>query len=291
MLNNNVPPQGVVFHQPVNVPQQQQQTHPSGVVVDNGNVPPQQYQPVQQYMQPQQMPMQQQYHQPQQFAQPPQQQFAQPPVQPNQPSQVPAVSDAEQQVSVFLDQAGLTAAQVEQEYTVLGQVSATTRKALVDKHGEPTANLIVNQINSIATSRAQQSQASNQLVLNTVKEALSDLTQQDPSESFAELKTWAVANMSQEERNALNGMFDAGGVQAKLGVQHLVNAYKAGNGVSVKANLLEPNNANGSGSNSALDGATYYRELDKAVKEFGYDSQQVANLNARRERALASGIA
>ena len=200
---------------------------------------------------------------------------------------VPSTGTAEAQVQVFLDKAGIQTAQVEQEIIAFGKLTDGTFKALVDKHGQATANLVANQISSIAASRTAVAGAAEKTILDTVQTSLADLTQQPAQESWTELKQWAGTNIDVDSRAELNSMMKQGGMQAKMAVEYIVGAYRKGNNVASPAALVDGEQTPAPGA--PLDRKTYLRELDKAMIEFGEHSPQVQQLNARRTAALANG--
>lgn len=290
-------PQGVVIQQQ---PQQQQQS----------------FVPVQQQQQQQQQPMYQPAPQQQQQqqtvmgyndqaggfqAQPvQQQQFQQQPVQ--QPQQQPQFSDdqvaainsAQGQLNQFFVSAGITSAQVEQEFQAFGKLTDGTRKALVDKHGEATANLVANQY----TTTYQQKQAADQqnvtavhnLMLAEFKDVLSPT---DTGESvWAELDGWARTNIPVAEREQLNEQLDKGGLAAELAIKHLVTKFKSMNGMEQSAAVLDGNNLSSvAASGQDLTITQYNDEMAKLQsKGIGYDSPQAEALKQRRQVSRNRGV-
>lgn len=258
----------------------------------------------QQYMQqPQQ---QQQFQQPQQYA--PGTQFVQdatgnfvpvvaqqgqqvqPVMQPQEQEQVAVATEARSQVEGFLKTAGIQASQVEQEIAALGGLSDATKKALVDKHGAATANLIFNQINSIAQAEQARGQQLQQMQWDMVGEAFKGVTEQTPQESWNELLTWSRENIDQDTRRELNSMMRAGGFQAKQAVKYMIDTLKSKQGMEQHGQLLNGDNLNQAQSgNTELSASAYSRELDKVVAKHGYDSPERRALDARRNASRQRG--
>ncbi|CAM0009563.1 head scaffolding protein [Vibrio phage K436] len=212
------------------------------------------------------------------------------PVQPEQ-TQVQDFSDARQQVEGFLKTAGLSAAQVEQEFGALGTLTESSMKALVDKHGKATTNLLVQEMNRIAEGAKQQAAALETMQHNMVKEAFAGVTEQSGEDTWKELVGWARDNVDQQTRASINAMLKQGGFQAEQAIGFLVTQFKSKNGMEQTGQLVNGDNNQGGGQQGAdLTRSEYAKQLDGLVQKHGYNSPEVNALNARREAAAKRGI-
>lgn len=219
-------------------------------------------------------------------------QVVQQPVQPGQPAQQPApeqsepqiqaINESRAQVESFLKVAGIQASQVEQEVIALGGISEGTKKALVDKHGEATTNLIINQINGIAQQQQQHEQQLVNMQHSMVEEAFKGMTDQSGEQTWNELIGWCRTNIEKDVRSDLNAMMKAGGFQAKQAIQYMVDTFKSKHGVEQTGQLLNGTNVNGTDNKTELSASAYSRELEKIVAKHGYDSPERKALDAQR---------
>lgn len=195
---------------------------------------------------------------------------------------VQAINESRAQVEGFLKVAGIQASQVEQEVIALGGISEGTKKALVDKHGEATTNLIVNQISSIASAQKEAEQQLATMQHTLVQEAFAGVTDQSGEQTWNELLGWCRTNVDVETRTSLNNMMKAGGFQAKQAIEFMVSTFKQKNGVEQTGQLLNGANEQGSSTNTELTASAYSRELEKIVAKHGYDSPERKALDAQR---------
>lgn len=268
---------GVAPQQPQQQPAQQQQ--PAVPLQGNPNGAPYQPQPAPEAGQPV-------------FVQDAQGNFVQVVQQPVQPAQQPApeqsepqiqaINESRAQVESFLKVAGIQASQVEQEVIALGGISEGTKKALVDKHGEATTNLIINQINGIAQQQQQHEQQLVNMQHSMVEEAFKGMTDQSGEQTWNELLGWCRTNIEKDVRSDLNAMMKAGGFQAKQAIQYMVDTFKSKHGVEQTGQLLNGTNVNGTDNKTELSASAYSRELEKIVAKHGYDSPERKALDAQR---------
>lgn len=230
-------------------------------------------------------------------------------VQPMAPAQTPnmqpaavtptvqASNDVTTQTQAFLDAAGVTRSQVEQELSATGSLSEATRQALVAKHGEGVTNLIANNVQSIY----QSAKTTAQNVLNErysyVQEAFKDMTQQTGQDTFRELTSWWMDNdpatgqprMDNQTRAMYNKMLKAGGAEAKLALDNLIKGFRESNGApQEQAFQVEGNNNSGlGGSSTMLSASEYYKQYDAIVRKEGENSPKLRQLDAQMTRSLA----
>lgn len=193
------------------------------------------------------------------------------------------------QVEGFLTTAKVSVDQVEQEIAVLGKVSDGTRKALVEKHGEATANLVLNQIDGLAAESKKQAAALQQLQLDTVAEAFKGVTEQSPQESWNELVGWARTNIDKDTRAQLNAMLKQGSFQAKQAINYMINELRSKTGTEQQGQFVGGEAAGGTDTSNLITASEYTRQLEVLVQKHGYNSPQVQALGAKREASRKRG--
>ncbi|APD18161.1 hypothetical protein [Vibrio phage JSF7] len=211
--------------------------------------------------------------------------------QPQTQEPVVEVSDtAIAQVESFLKTAGISREQVEQEIEAFGKLTDGTKRALKEKHGAATANLIEGQVNMIAAQIMAKEAKLEQMQHNMVAEAFKGVTTQTPAESWMELLTWARTNIDVNTRAALNRMMQSSEFEAKQAVQYMIDALKQKQGVSQQGQLLNGDGAQGlGGGGDTLTASQYARELEAIVAKHGYESNERKQLDARRLRSQRNG--
>lgn len=196
-------------------------------------------------------------------------------------------------VSGLVEAAGLTMKEVA-EYAKSndGKVDFDTHVALVEKHGEAVADLIVEQIKGIHTERSAEASKRDQAVFDQVAEAFEGITTQTGEETWKELAGWAKENVSDEHRAEINKLLAQGGFAAKLAVQELTTAFKEaqGNREFQDAELLEAD-VPAKGDNGLITKSDYNRELNKLLSAghvYG-ESSEIKKLDTRRTKSIHSG--
>lgn len=213
---------------------------------------------------------------------------------------VTAREDATSQVQAFLDTAGISRSQVEQELSSNGKVSDRTMRALVATHGEGTTNLLVNSISTMYQSSKNQATSAAAARHDYVAEAFKDVTQQTGAETFRELTTWwqqpdpatGQPRMDDNMKREINTMLKAGGLSMKMALDHLINGFREQNGQQQNQNIVVD------GSNTAALGtgggeitaADYAKQYDAIVRKEGMNSPKLRVLDAQRMRSMQRGI-
>lgn len=203
---------------------------------------------------------------------------------------VEVATEVRQQVEGFLKTANISTDQVEQEIRVLGKVSDATRKALVDKHGAATANLVLNQIDNISKSVQAQTASIHKMQLDMVQEAFKGQTDQPAETSWAELVTWSRENIDAGTRKELNAMMKSGGFQAKQAVQYMISQLQSKSGSEQKGDFLEGGQGTDASGAGLLSASEYASKLDEVVKKHGYDSPQARALQQQRLNSRKRGV-
>lgn len=215
---------------------------------------------------------------------------AQPQPQQTQEPVVEVSDTAIAQVESFLKTAGISREQVEQEIEAFGKLTDGTKRALKEKHGAATANLIEGQVNMIAAQIMAKEAKLEQMQHSMVAEAFKGVTQQTPAESWTELLTWARANIDVNTRAALNRMMQSSEFEAKQAVQYMIDALKQKQGMTQQGQLLNGDGAQGLGTGGdTLTASQYARELETIVAKHGYESNERKQLDARRMRSKQLG--
>lgn len=90
-------------------------------------------------------------------------------------------------------------------------------------------------------------------------------------EQWTAIKTWADANADPAEQEAINGMFKAGGLQAKMAAEFLRNRYSESTGAVVEPkSAVSPAQAAAPASNGgAISPAEFQAELTKLTRQYG----------------------
>lgn len=193
----------------------------------------------------------------------------------------------------LLEQAGLVPTDVTKSVTANGgEVSDELRTKLTEQHGEAVADLIIGQLQGLHKETVAKVQERDKAVFDQVQEAFKDITEQSGEETWRELATWAKTNVPNEERNELNKMIQAGGLQTKLAITYLVDTFKTSNDYEQPAQLEEAQSNNAPKGLGPIDRATYQREL-KALEAKGHvygQSKEMATLDARRNAGIARGM-
>lgn len=206
---------------------------------------------------------------------------------------VPLGKDTLSKVQTFLEDAGLKASQVAKEFTENnGELSIASMKALVEKHGEAVASLIVGQLQGLHKESVKAAQERDQAVFSQVEEAFKGITEQKGEETWNELATWAKTNVPTPERNELNSLLAKGGLSAKLAVSYLVDTFKNSQDFSQSAELLNADNVSSEYGVRPLSKAEYTKELNVLLAK-GHDyntSPEVKALQVRRQKGLQRGM-
>src|SRR5690554_228467 len=108
-------------------------------------------------------------------------------------------------------------------------------------------------------------------------------------QEWEEVVGWARDNATQEEKDAINGLLEQGGLAAKIAGEYLVNAFRGASGTSyegrpaAQASAAEPAQA----ATGPLSRKDFAREAEKLYRQFGEGYQQTPDyqrLAARRAR-------
>lgn len=217
-------------------------------------------------------------------------------IQPVQQAPAPAVGVAtttNAQIDAFFTHAGIPTAQVEQEMQAFGKLTDGTHKALVEKHGEATANLVSQQAVAQHT-QSQAAQMDNQKKVFSLLEAgFKDLTQQTGAETWKELDNWTASNLSVDERKSINAQIKQGGLAAELAVGYLVTKYKSTYGVEqAQEAVLDGHTLTAAASTgNDLTISEYNKEMTKLTQAgHQYDSAPAELLKQRREASRKRGV-
>lgn len=206
---------------------------------------------------------------------------------------VPVSKDTLSKVQTFLEDAGLQPSKVAKEFSENGgELSIESMKALVDKHGEAVASLIVGQLQGLHEKSVKQAKERDEAVFTQVAEAFQGITEQSGEETWKELAGWAKANVPNEERSELNALLAKGGLTAKLAVGYLVDAFKNSQDFQQPAELLKADNVSSEFGVRPLSKAEYTKELNVLLAK-GHDyntSPEIRALQVRRQKGLQRGM-
>lgn len=124
----------------------------------------------------------------------------------------------------------------------------------------------------------------------TAAKAVSDavISVAGDAKTWGEVRTWAMANADQAEKDAINAMFDAGPIQARAAAKMLMEAYSTATGTVVTPADPLTNLATSGGqqtSNGPLSPRDYSNEVTKLYQKLGHKmdgSSEYKALQARR---------
>lgn len=193
------------------------------------------------------------------------------------------------QVTTLLTEAGLNATEVAKS----GTVSPAVAKALVAKHGETVAGLLISQLKALNAAAVGKRQAAENAVFSQVEEHFAGVTEQSGKQSFAELRTWAQSAIPKPERDAINKMLGAGGYEATLAVNSLVEKFKASDKFNQQPKLQAgKNEQKSSRSVKAITRQEYTAQL-RVLESKGHvygTSSEMAKLDSQRNAGIKAGM-
>lgn len=210
-----------------------------------------------------------------------------------EPVKKPSSADVDA-LTQFLVEAGLNVEEVVATVTANdGSPSLAQMKALIEKHGEGVANLLAAQMKQLDAGVKAKAAKNDSEVYKQVEAAFEGVTTQTGKETWVELAGWAKDNVDVQTRKEINTLLAAGGLQAKLAVEHLVGLFKGRQNTDLQpAVLLDGDGVSESSGVTPIDKATYTRELNKlldAGHEYG-TSPEIKKLDARRLKGLARNL-
>ena len=192
----------------------------------------------------------------------------------------------------FLVDAGLTPSAVTKDVIENGgKITPDLLKTLEDKYGAGVAALITDQVLDLYRRGQERVKADETAIFKLVADEFKDLTQQDGSATFEELKSWAKENVDNDKRKELNKLLAAGGFQAELAVKYLAATFKGSNTFESPASLVTADNVSNSSTLTPITRAQYRDELDKLVsKGYSDTSPEVQKLHRARELGMKRKI-
>lgn len=200
---------------------------------------------------------------------------------------------ASKQVGTMLTAAGIDPIQARDAITANdGQCTPEIYAALVEKHGEGMASVLVSQMNQLHKAGLAKGTKADEAIYAQVEEAFKGITEQSGAETFAELSTWAKDNISLEDRKELNAAIAYGGMIAKLAVQELTNMFQESGDYGQPMIGLEGDNVPSAPKGGDLTRQDYNAQLDALLAKghvYG-QSNEIATLDARRTRSAQRGI-
>lgn len=119
-----------------------------------------------------------------------------------------------------------------------------------------------------------------------------ELVQGILGDNHEEILGWARETASDEEKEAFNNLFEAGGIYARAAATLLKQAY-TGTGATIPAKHAVDTGKPVAGANTALTARDYANEVQALAKKLGGDprnSPEYAQLTKRREAGRKRGI-
>lgn len=132
----------------------------------------------------------------------------------------------------------------------------------------------------------------HQAAIEAAEAATTELVQGILGDNHEEILGWARETASDEEKEAFNNLFEAGGVYARAAATLLKQAY-TGTGATIPAKHAVDTSKSVVGANTALTARDYANEVQALAKKLGGDprnSPEYAQLSKRREAGRKRGI-
>jgi hypothetical protein len=195
-------------------------------------------------------------------------------------------NDTFDQVGKLLADKGVTNVNAILEEAAAGEISLANQAALVEALGEGVAGLALRQLQAEMTTVTAAGKAEH----IRIKEYAAKLFNESPEnaeEAWQVLNNFAASSesgLSDDDRDALNGMLVEGGSKANWAVNELRSRYEKSQGFSKAPNLVDGNRPNASGF-VPMTKQEYQAEIAPAMQKFGQGSPEV---NAIQQRRLAS---
>ena len=188
----------------------------------------------------------------------------------------------------------LTDKKVKSAQAIIDNFSATGELSLADK-----ATMIESLGESVATIAIQQLETTAANIRNTADAAKKDIMEyaaklfgsDDANLVWTQIQEFArspESGFSDADLQAMNSMLAAGGLQAKLVIDKVQSVYNSAGSTTTPADLLMGDTYT-TNSFDPISRQDYSIELDKAVRKYGEDSQQVNQLNNRRMQTMQFG--
>jgi hypothetical protein len=203
-----------------------------------------------------------------------------------------ATKEVGAQITTVLTEAGVDATDAANTIRENGgKVTPAIAKALVEKHGETVAGIVINQMEAVSQAGIATAEANDNAVYDQVADAFKGVTEQSGKDTWKELAGWAKANVPEGDREQINTMLQAGGLQAKLAVQSLVESFKNSDNFTQSPVLEQGDNTTTERGVQPLSKADYQREF-RALEAKGHvygQSQEMAQLDKRRTAGIKLG--
>lgn len=216
---------------------------------------------------------------------------AQPAAQPVQEPQAPTVqvsNDQQEQLKNFVTAAGFNADELTRDFMETGEVPQALYDKLVDQHGEPVANLLMQQMDDQREAQIAVNNETDKKMFSHIEKAFEGITEQSGADTWKELKTWAGENMK-DQKDELNNMLAQGGLQAQMAIDHMIATFKASDEFTQPAQLESGEDRTNTGRGTAISKQEYNDQLRELLKTKSYDSKEVQDLQRRRMKAIQRG--
>ena len=203
----------------------------------------------------------------------------------------PEPADENQQVAEMVAEAGLEPKDLRAAMEANGgSVPIAAMKALVEKHGEAVAGLMVSKLDTMYKVGQSVIEEANNSLYKDFEGQFEGAQEGSGKEHFANAKAWAQENMSKEDRAGLTELLQSSNPMVReLGVSKLATAYQSADSYTQAADLvtgdtLETNQVKG------LSKTAYQEELSNLMgRGYSYESPEVKSLQNRRTAAMRRG--
>lgn len=174
------------------------------------------------------------------------------------------------------------------EVTGTQELSLASKAKLVDELGADVAGLVINQLESSVAAVKEAGAAEGKRLKDY---AFKKFGGSNPEETWSGLQDFAkgqTANLSADDRIAMNEMLSAGGIKAELVIDSLYSKYKESDQYISRPALMQGDKTIQSNT-QMLSKVEYQSQIGPAINKYGETSQEVASLRQRRSFSLAQG--
>lgn len=174
------------------------------------------------------------------------------------------------------------------EVTNTQELSLASKAKLVDELGSDVAQLVINQLETSVAAVKEAGAAEGKRLKDY---AFNKFGGNDPEETWTGLQQFAqgqTANLSTDDRKAMNEMLSAGGIKAELVIDSLYSKYKESDQYINRPKLMQGDETIRSNTNM-VSKKEYQEQIGPAINKYGEASQEVQALRQRRSFSLAQG--
>jgi len=194
------------------------------------------------------------------------------------------------QVSALLSEKGVDGYSQILVEAANGEVSFASKAKLIESLGMGVADMVMKQLDAEASSIKAKGTAEATRLKEKAAEAFGfDASRGDDIwTDMAAFVQSPESGLSEADRQAMNNMLKVGGIQGDMVIADIAARYEKSQGFQKTPNLLAGDGATQSGF-EPLTKQSYQAELQKVVKQFGYESKEAQALQNRRSVSMQKG--